>query len=127
MSHNLDLLTSEWHELADQSPEVIDGRFTLDGQAIVDRVLREVMGISPTVEISSSSEFVQYVLDLRSNERAWSVHLGDVILAAQQWLDQGDAKQAKKIFDEFEANCPWKVFVDIARDQRSNTVNDIGE
>jgi hypothetical protein len=63
MSHNLDLLISEWHELADQSPEVIDDRFALDGQSIVDRVLREVMGISPTVEISSSSEF------LISNER----------------------------------------------------------
>jgi len=122
MDRSFDLLIGEWHEMADQGPEEIEGRFASDGRELLGRILREAMG-NPTVgEFSSPSEFAQYVIDLRANERAWSRHLGDIIVAAQSWLDQSNPEAAKQVFDEFEAKCPWKMFVDIARTQRLNTL-----
>lgn len=124
MSQSLDILIGEWHELTDQSPEMIESRFTSGGKALLERVLVEAMGSASAGEFSSSSEFAQYVADLRANERAWSRHLGDVILAAQNWLNQGSPEAAKKVFDEFEIKCPWRMFVDIVRTQRLNTLGD---
>lgn len=124
MAQNLDSLIGEWHEFAGQQPEVIAGRFASGGKALLERVLGDVMGSALSTEFSSPVEFAQYVIDLRENEKAWSRHLGEVILAAQSWLDQGNPEVARTVFDDFEAKCPWKVFVDIVRTQRLNTLGD---
>ncbi|MFT3961921.1 hypothetical protein [Propionivibrio sp.] len=126
MDQDFDVLIGEWHELADQRPEVIEGRFASDGKALLEQVLSNAMGSTPFWEFSSPSEFAQYVINLRENEKAWSRHLGEVILASQSLLDQGNPDAAEKIFDEFEAKCPWQMFVDIARTQRANTLGDRG-
>lgn len=126
MDDSLEILIGEWHALTDQEPELIESRFMSDGTVLLERVVSEAMGSSFTGEFSSPSEFAQYVIDLRDNERAWSRQLGNVILAAQSWLDHGNREAAKGVFSEFEANCPWKMFVDIARTQRLNTLGEPG-
>jgi len=126
MDQSFDLLIGEWHEFADQRPEEIEGRFASDGRELLGRILREAIGGAPVGDFSSSSEFAQYVIDLRANERAWSRHLGDAIVAAQSWLDQGNPEAAEQVFDEFETECPWQMFVDIARIQRLNTLGSGG-
>lgn len=122
MPDELDRLIGLWHEMADQRPEAIEARFASDGKVLLKRVLSKVMGDVSSSEFSSPAEFAQYVIDLRENEKAWSRHLGEVILAAQSWLDRGNLKAARAVFDDFEAKCPWKVFVDIAKTQRLNTL-----
>jgi hypothetical protein len=121
MPDDLDILIGLWHEMTDQGPEAIEGRFASDGMALLERVLSQEMGASAG-DFPSASDFARYVLDLRENERAWSRQLGSVILAAQSWLDSGDTVAAERVFQEFEANCPWKMFVEIARTQRENSL-----
>jgi len=122
MEENLDLLIGEWHRFADQSRETIESQFASDGRELLERVITVAMGEVPTGDFSTSTEFAEYVLDLRDNEKAWSRRLGDVILLAQNCLEANDKEAARNTFDEFELNCPWKMFVDIARTQRLNTL-----
>lgn len=78
------------------------------------------------MEFSSAAKFVQYVVDFRENEKAWPRHLGEAILAARSWLNQGNLEAAKKMFNDFEVMCPWKMFVEITMTQRFNTLDDSG-
>lgn len=117
-----DELIGRWHAFAAQPKEDIAAQFSDTSCSlfaeIVTKSLRETS--SGNARFASSDEFAQCVLDLRSNERAWSRYLGDVLLKAQDELDSGRAAQAKAILSNFQAICPWHSFAEIAETQLQN-------
>lgn len=122
MDEATDKLMGNWHDLAEQSVEVIERQFTRRNQMLVRRVLRELLGYTDVDKFQSAVEFAKYVVELRESERAWSRRLGQIILQAQEQQEKGDIMAARKTLEDFEAICPWRTFAGIANTQRQNTL-----
>ncbi len=118
----MDELIERWHAFAGQSEEEIAAQFSDESRLLFAEVLTK--GLVNTSrggeKFASANEFAQYVLDLRANERAWSKHLGEVLLEAQERFDGGRAEDAKETLHRFRAACPWRPFAEIAETQLEN-------
>lgn len=122
MADSIDDLMGRWHDFADQPPPELEKGFSESSRSLVYEVLNQALGATHVESFDTPRQFAAYVLELRSNERAWSRRLGEVILEAQDHLDRGDRLAAEKAFESFESDCPWRVFAEIAKTQRENTL-----
>jgi len=115
-------LIEKWHVFAGQSREEIAAQFSDESRVLFAEVVTKVMGDTSrgSGKFVSADEFAQYVLDLRGNERAWSKHLGEVLLKAQEQFDADQIEDAKETLRSFHANCPWRFFAEIAKTQLEN-------
>lgn len=110
------------HAFAGQSREDIAAQFSDESQLLFAEVMTKGLGDTSQggEKFASADEFAQYVLDLRGNEKAWSRHLGEVLLKAQEQFDGGHAEDAKETLRNFHAACPWRPFAEIAQTQLDN-------
>lgn len=112
----MDELIGRWHALAGLSRDQIAAQFNDENLKLFADVVTQGLGDTShgAEKFASADEFAQHVLDLRGNERAWSRHLGEVLLKAQDQFDGGNAEEARKTLQSFRAACPWRCFVEIA-------------
>lgn len=117
-----DELIERWHAFAGQPKEKIAEQFGDETQLLFAEVMTKCFGDSSQdgEKFNSADEFAGYVLDLRSNEKAWSKHLGEVLLKAQEQFDGGRVEDAKQTLRTFRAACPWRCFSEIALTQLQN-------
>ncbi|WP_208508253.1 hypothetical protein [Variovorax paradoxus] len=118
----MDELIARWQKLADQPKEEIAAQFNDEARSLFAEFLMNGLGgAGPQgIEWASAEEFAERVLDLRSNEKAWSRHLGDTLLRAQDLSDDGQVERAKQELISFRDTCPWILFADIAATQLEN-------
>lgn len=118
----MDELIERWHNFAAQSKEQIAAQFNDETRSLFAEFFTKGLGdIGPQgAKWASAEEFAERVLDLRSNERAWSRHLGDAILRAQDLVDDGQMEKAKQELTTFRDTCPWIFFAEIAETQLRN-------
>ncbi|MGH1508635.1 hypothetical protein [Ralstonia solanacearum] len=118
----MDELIERWHAFSGQSKEEIAAQFSDESQLLFAEVLTTGLGNTSRggEKFASADEFAQYVLDLRANEKAWSRHLGEVLLKAQERFDGGYVEDAKETLRRFRAECPWRSFAEIAETQLEN-------
>lgn len=114
--NSIDELFGRWHAFAGQSREEIAAQFGDESLLLFAEVLTRCMsdtshGGEP---FASADEFAQYVIELRDNEKAWSRHLGEVLLKAQQQFEDGHTEDAREVLRRFRAACPWRGFAEIA-------------
>jgi hypothetical protein len=117
---DFDELIGRWHELADHANDNDNGmaHFNQSNKALVAEVRKICLGDTEDVDFNLAQDFLQYVIELRQNEKSWSRRLGEVMIRAQDQLDAGNPTGARTTFDEFETQCPWINFLEIAKDQR---------
>jgi len=110
-----DDLIERWHAFAAQSKEAISTQYSDESRALFAEVITQQLGqtSNSNEKFASAEEFAQLVADLRSNEKAWSRHLGDVILKAHDQRDAGDMVGAREMLSSFRASCPWRMFAEI--------------
>lgn len=120
--NTMDELIERWHVFAGQSKEAIAAQFSDESQSLFAGVL--IKGLVDTNQgnevFASADEFAQCVLDLRNSERAWSRHLGEVLLETHVQFDDGHVEEARETLRRFRSECPWRLFVDIAETQLEN-------
>ena len=118
----MDELIERWHKFAGQSKEEIAAQFNDESRSLFAEFFTKGLGdTSPQgAKWASAEEFAERVLDLRSNEKAWSRHLGDALLRAQDLADDGQVEKAKQELISFRDTCPWIFFADIAETQLQN-------
>ena len=108
--NDVDELIEKWHTFAGQSRKDIAAQFSDESLSLFAEVMSKGLGDTSQggEKFGSAEEFVQYVLDLRGNEKAWSRHLGEVLLKAQEQFDGGYAADAKETLRSFGLTCPWR-------------------
>jgi hypothetical protein len=118
----MDVLVDRWHKFAGQSKEEIAAQFNDESRSLFAEFVTKGLGETAPqgAKWASAEEFAERVLDLRSNEKAWSRHLGDALLRAQDYADDGQVQQAKQELISFRDSCPWIFFADIAETQLEN-------
>lgn len=118
----IDELIGRWHAFAGQSKDEIAAQFNDESQGLFAEIVTKGLGDSSrgSERFASAEEFAQCVLDLRGNEKAWSRHLGDVLLKAQGQFDSGHVEDAKETLRSFRTACPWGFFAEIAATQLEN-------
>lgn len=121
--NTMDELIEKWHAFAGQSRENISAQFSDESKSLFAEVMAKGLGDTSQggEKFASPDEFAQYVLDLRANEKAWSRHLGEVLLKAQEQFNSGHSGDAKETLRSFLATCPWRPFAEIAQTQLENT------
>jgi hypothetical protein len=118
----MDELIERWHKFAGHSKEEIAAQFNEESRSLFAEIFTKGLGDTcpQGAKWASAEEFAKRVLDLRSNERAWSRHLGESILRAQHLADDGQVEKAKQELTVFRDTCPWIFFADIAEAQLQN-------
>lgn len=119
----LDDLIGRWHQFADRSADQIESNFNEESRGLVREVVQKVLG-DGDVDFESPAQFASYVAGLRENEREWSRQLAQTIVQAQSFMEEANLEAALHVFRDFEQQCPWRVFVEIAEAQRENTLSD---
>jgi hypothetical protein len=119
MLEDFDLMIERWHVLADLLSDKNPQHFNAQNLALVRQIHDACLIDSHLDEIKSGEEFINYALDLRRNEKAWSRRLGDVMIRAQDFAEANEKMKATSAFDEFVAECPWAQFIEHAKNQRS--------
>lgn len=72
----IDELIERWHEFSEQSKEEIAAQFNDDSRILFAEFFTKGLGDTGPqgAEWASAEEFAERVLNLRSNEKAWSRH-----------------------------------------------------
>lgn len=112
----MDELIGRWHAFAAQPKQEIAAQFDDEARALFAEISAKGLGNTNSGEIhfASADEFAECVLDLRSNEKAWGNHLGNLLLKAQYRRDSGDIQGAMEILTGFRDTCPWQFLVEVA-------------
>lgn len=113
-------MIERWHTFAEQSVESIAAQYNDKNIELLTQIVRDGLNESGPLQFDSPGEFAQYVVDIRTNERAWSRRLGNTILRAQDQLASGKTVEARETLSGFSATCPWDFFSEIARTQLEN-------
>jgi hypothetical protein len=121
MSEDLDAIMDQWHALADllANQNNADAHFNDANMKLVNKIHQLCLADDDLEKFESAVSFAEHVVDLRKNEKAWSRRLGDVMIRAQDLLDSNEKSSARKIFDEFQNQCPWTQFREHAENQRA--------
>ncbi|TDS70551.1 hypothetical protein EDF71_12926 [Comamonas sp. JUb58] len=118
----MDELIERWHQFAGQSKEEIAAQFNEESRSLLAEFFTKGLGETgqQAAKWASAEAFAECVLELRSNEKAWSRHLGNALLQAQDFADDGQVQKAKQALIAFRDTCPWVFFADIAQTQLDN-------
>lgn len=102
------------HDLAELDRDELESRFNAGLFTKVQELVRRCVKGGEVPSSLDKAEFVDWVYALRSNEREWSRHLGDVILAVEEKSALGDTPSAIADMESFISGCPWLPFSEIA-------------
>jgi hypothetical protein len=118
----MDELIDRWHAFAAQPKHEIAAQFNDKARSLFVEISEKGLGDtnSGAIQFASADEFAASVLDLRSNEKAWTNQLGNVLLKAQSRVDGGDVTGAQQILRDFCDTCPWHFLSEVANTELQN-------
>ena len=121
----MDELIDRWHAFSAQPKHEIAAQFDEKARTLFAEISEKGLGDAnaSAIHFASADEFAASVLDLRSNEKAWTNRLGNVLLKAQNRVDSGDVTGAKEILINFRDTCPWHFLREVAYTEFENIDN----
>jgi hypothetical protein len=106
-----------FHELAELAPDELNHRWDDQTFFKVRSLVEQAYGEPSYPESLDAKGISDWLKGLRSNERDWSRHLGDLILASETAVTVGEIQQARETLAEFAVACPWHPYRKIALNQ----------
>lgn len=106
------------HSMAERPREQIEADATPKNRRALRLLCQTVLQTNGLPKRLSASEFADWVLRLRENDRSWSWALGDAILQAEEQAVAGNKQGAAAMLEQFADGCPWLRLKEVALVQR---------
>ena len=112
---------SEWfHEFAEQPLDQIALHANEMNRALFARHAAISLPNHKPPEAELAEDFAQTVHRLRENERQWNHALMSALISSADMYESKDREGAIATLESFAESCPWRLFQDVARRQRSS-------